>query len=196
LRINYRTTEEIRRYAVNLLKNCHIDDLDGGTDDNKLFYSLTHGVAPLHEQFSDANEQVSFILEYVKTIRDTGQQLSQICIVARTRYELKDIQSISEKGGIKVMQIKANHSDRGHNDSVRLATMHRVKGLEFDEVIIASFNEGLCPLKKNMEDRGDKVEVRQADTEERSLVYVAMTRAKKKLIVTSYGQESSYLKSK
>jgi len=109
---------------------------------------LTHGVAPLHEQFSDANEQASFILEYVKTIRDAGQQLSQICIVARTRYELKDIQSILEKGGIKVMQIKANHSDRGHNDSVRLATMHRVKGLEFDEVIIASFNEGLCPLKK------------------------------------------------
>jgi len=193
LRINYRTTEEIRRYAVNLLKNCQIDDLDGGTDDNKLFHSLTHGDPPLHEQFSDANEQASFILEYVRTIRDTGQQLSQICIVARTRYELKEIQSVLENGGIEVMQIKANHSDRGDNNSVRLATMHRVKGLEFDEVIIASFNEGLCPLKKNIEDRSDKVEVRQADTEERSLVYVAMTRAKKKCLILSYGVSSPYV---
>ena len=49
LKINYRTTEEIRKYAVGLLNGCQIDDLDGGIDDNKAFRSLTHGVPPLIE---------------------------------------------------------------------------------------------------------------------------------------------------
>jgi len=71
--------------------------------------------------------------------------------------------------------------------------MHRVKGIEFDEVILGSMNEGIVPLEKALDGKGDAVEKRQADLEERALVYVAMTRAKKKLIVTSYGQASPYL---
>jgi len=60
-------------------------------------------------------------------------------------------------------------------------------------VILASMNEEIVPLSRAMDGKGDAVEKRQADLEERALVYVAMTRAKKKLIVTSYGQESPYL---
>ena len=105
-----------------------------------------------------------------------------------------NIEKALEESGIKVLPIKANHSDKGHEDAVRLATMHRGKGLEFDEVILASVNSGLCPLKMNVEGKGDEVEARQADTEERSLVYVSMTRAKKKCLVLSYGTPSPYVK--
>ena len=51
LKVNYRTTEEIRHWAVNLLDGFQIVDLDGGLDDNKGYKSLTHGNAPQIEQF-------------------------------------------------------------------------------------------------------------------------------------------------
>jgi superfamily I DNA/RNA helicase len=45
-----------------------------------------------------------------------------------------------------------------------------------------------------MDEKSDKVERRQADLEERALLYVAITRAKKSAIVVSYGRASEYIK--
>ena len=60
---------------------------------------------------------------------------------------------------------------------------------------LASINQGLVPLDRVLEDKGDVVERRQADLEERALVYVAITRAKKVAVVLSYGEASPYLTS-
>ncbi|OQY18622.1 MAG: DNA helicase [Desulfobacteraceae bacterium 4572_35.1] len=163
LKINYRTTEEIRKLAVSLLNGCLIDDLDGGSDDNKAFRSLTHGTPPLFEQFSDSQEQADFIVEYLKNCQAAEKLLSQLCIVARTKYELQDVKEALDANGINYVQIQPDHSDHGDVDAVRLATMHRVKGLEFEEVILASVNDRLCPLAKNVEGRGDGVEIVLAD---------------------------------
>jgi len=54
-------------------------------------------------------------------------------------------------------------------------------------------NQGIIPFDRVLTEKGDAVEKRQADLEERALVYVAMTRARKKLMVTSYGLPSPYL---
>lgn len=122
-----------------------------------------------------------------------GCLCTTICIVARIKRELSLIQEQLGRVDIEYAEITAEEPDRGKEGAVRIATMHRVKGLEFDEVILASMNEEIVPLSGAMDGKGDAVEKRQADLEERALVYVSMTRAKKKLIVTSYGQESPYL---
>jgi len=67
-----------------------------------------------------------------------------------------------------------------------LATMHRVKGLEFDIVIVVSANKGVIPLEERMKNAGDEVERKQAEVEERSLLYVAITRAKRETFILSY----------
>ena len=193
LKVNYRTTEEIRKYAVGLLEGRAIDDLDGGKDDNKAFRSLTHGEPPLFEVFSDVDAQTEFVLHYLKGIADEGMFLSQVCIAARTGRELDGIEAALTDNGMTCLRIQPNHSDRGAEDKVRLATMHRVKGLEFEQIILASINDGLCPLNQNIQGKGDGVESALADTEERSLLYVAMTRAKKKCIVLSYGVPSRFI---
>jgi hypothetical protein len=46
LKVNYRTTEETRRFAVALLECRDIDDLDGGQDQQKGYMSLIHGEPP------------------------------------------------------------------------------------------------------------------------------------------------------
>ena len=67
-------------------------------------------------------------------------------------------------------------TDKQHNN-VTICTMHSSKGLEYDRVIIIDANEGIMPYNKA---------VTKADIEEeRRLFYVAMTRAKKQLIICS-----------
>jgi hypothetical protein len=82
--------------------------------------------------------------------------------------------------------------DRREKPGVRLATMHRVKGLEFDHVFVVSANKGFLPLEQAMAGTEDAVAERNADLIERSLLYVALTLAKKTATVTGWGNTESF----
>ena len=189
LKINYRTTDEIRSWAVRLLEGRAIDDLDGGEDTNTLYKSITHGEAPVIEQFENPDDQAGFIKGLLEKANEPG---AHFCVVARTRREVLAIQEKLEKLGVKTALIKPSEPESLDVDAIRLATVHRVKGLEFDQVILASANDGLIPLDFALRDKADVVSKEEADTEERSLVYVAITRARKSAFVLSYGATSKY----
>ena len=74
---------------------------------------------------------------------------------------------------------------------VKLATMHRVKGSEFTTVFIVAANKNYVPLKSAV-NRTDPAEREAAITSERCLLYVAMTRAKKKVMISAYGTPRSF----
>ncbi len=78
LRINYRTTEENRRWAVGLLEGIPIDDLDGGTDDQKGYKSLLHGEQPAVHHFKTAKEESDYIVSLLKECEDNDQELSTV----------------------------------------------------------------------------------------------------------------------
>lgn len=94
---------------------------------------------------------------------------------------LRHIDEVCEKAGEKAL-------NNFNGDQVKLLTMHRAKGLEFDTVFICGSVEGLTPYIKN-----DSVEATDFE-EERRLFYVAMTRAKKELYIISprkrYGKQT------
>ncbi len=186
LKINYRTTEEIRNAAVALLEGVAVDDLDGESDNQRLYKSLTHGEKPLFKHFDSFKEQVEFIAEYVTNEIKQGTTPSHICITARTNHEIDLIAEHISKAEIKNVKIDINEADLAPSDAIRTATLHRVKGLEFDVVVIASANKGLIRVGKN-DESADMVEKLQIENEEKSLLYVGMTRGKKKALVTSYG---------
>lgn len=75
---------------------------------------------------------------------------------------------------------------------MRLATMHRVKGLEFPVMILAGVNSKLMPLRIASVE-GDPTVKREHEDRERSLLFVAATRARDQLIVTSWGMPSPFL---
>ena len=193
LRLNYRTTEETRSWAVRLLDGREIDDLDGGLDDHKGFKSLTHGPLPQVIVFDSAEQQAAFIARWLGDLAGSGKKLRSTCIVARTRAERDSIGAEIEKAGLSCVVLERDLPDDAGDDAVRLATMHRVKGLEFDRVIIASANEGLVPLPKAIQGHADGRAREWAETEERALVYVAATRAKKELLVLGHGVASSFV---
>ena len=78
--------------------------------------------------------------------------------------------------------LKEQNKKNGEKEGVNLMTMHAAKGLEFDTVFVIETNEGSCPYKKAT--ANEEIE------EERRLFYVAMTRAKRKLVI-SYVKEKN-----
>ena len=194
LKLNYRTTEETRSWAVRLLDGREIDDLDGGRDDHKGFKSLTHGPAPQVLVFDSSEQQAAFIVRWLGDLAERGESLRSTCIVARTRAERDLVIQAIQEAGLPGVVLERDLPDDAGGDAVRLATMHRVKGLEFDRVIMASVNEGLVPLPQAIQGRADESAREWAETEERALVYVAATRARKELLLLGYGRASSFVR--
>ncbi len=193
LRLNYRTTEETRSWAVRLLDGREIDDLDGGRDDNRGFKSLTHGPAPQTVTLDSFEQQAEFIIRWLRELVERGESLREGCIVARTRAERDAVAHAIRDAGLPTAVLERDLPDDADGDAVRVATMHRVKGLEFDRVIMASVNEGLVPLPQAMAGHADDSARDWAETEERALVYVAATRARRELVVLSHGRASRFV---
>ena len=192
LRINYRTTEEIRQYAFALLNGISFDDLDEATDVGDKCQSLTHGRKPEIKNFKDFSEELSYITSEVKKLHEAGIADRNICITARTKKLLDLYIHGLNDAGIRTYEIKRSKVDDRRQDGIRIATMHRVKGLEFQYMFVASVNERFVPLKGAI-DHTDKVSEKESLTSEKCLLYVALTRAQKGAYITSYGKKSAFL---
>ena len=90
LKVNYRTTDEIRRFAVQLLEGRPIDDLDGGPDDQQGYMSLTHGASPTVHSFSSVADEIAYVTHYMLGLQRDSAALESICIVARTTSRAGD----------------------------------------------------------------------------------------------------------
>ncbi len=191
LRINYRTTEETRRMAVSVLEGISIDDLDDGQDDNKGYVSLMHGVTPDHKIYSTQAEEVEGIIEIIESLEAAKVKRSEICLVARTNALRNFYADALQRAGFESYEIKTNGVEDRNIDGIRVATMHRVKGLEFQHLFIAGANAQVIPLGHFQSD--DPVERREFELSERALLHVAMTRAIKSLVITSSGEPSPFL---
>lgn len=192
LKINYRTTEEIRNRAVALLEGFSIDDLDGGTDTQRQYKSLTHGDVPETERFNSFEEQCRYIKMLIQDGISRNTLPSHICIAARTNSEIDNISAYLKEQGITIFKINKDAPDSLETGDIRVATLHRVKGLEFDIMIVASVNKGMIPFEYQRE-YADELQKLQHEIEERALLYVGITRARKRAVITSYGEPSRFL---
>lgn len=193
LRINYRTTEENRRWAVSLLEDIPFDDLDGGLDSQKGYTSLLHGTEPSVQQFASFQEEIECIATNLDRIRQESGSLQEVCLVARTHELLRQYEGALQAKGLATCLIRRSEAEDRRKEGLRLATMHRVKGLEFDRVIIAGVNDGIVPLEDAVNSSSDTAIQTELDIQEKALLYVAATRAKKEVLVTSFGKRSRFL---
>jgi len=169
LYLNYRTTEEIRRMAVAMLEGCEVDDLDEGSDEVKRYKSLSHGSAPKMLDFQHLEDALGSLTPLLKVSLAEGRS---VCVIVPTKHDAN-----AAHGSLKTEKISAtilgpDERDQPDSKSVRIATMHRAKGLEFDEVVLL--------IPRNF---GDHQSI--ADNIQR-LQYVALTRAKKMATIVRY----------
>ena len=195
LYLNYRTTEQTRAWAAGLMEGRDIDDLDGGRDDNRRIVSLTDGPEPVVRTLDSEAEQAEFIVELLNRWTESGDSLADVCVVARTNAARDDVRERVGEYGIKHVVIDRDSDDRSQ-EGVRFATMHRVKGLEFERVILVSVNDGSVPPQSLWNSAHDDAEREAIETMERALLYVAVSRARREAFVLGYGQPSRLLELK
>ncbi len=194
LRVNYRTTEENRRWAVGLLEGVEYDDLDGGVDDQEVYKSLMRGEEPRIESFDSFQAEAEAIAEYLQQRKDDGESLRDTSIIARTKSLLDNYSGALRAEDLDTYTIRKDQAEDRSAPGVRLATMHRAKGLEFERVIIAGVTNGTVPLDRALAEAEDEPTREQIRKRERSLLYVSATRAKREVIVTCHDEPSSWLK--
>lgn len=197
LKINYRTTEPIKRVAVGVIKGVDYDDLDGGKESTKGYVSLIHdGVAPQYKIVSDANAEVEQVKEWLYECLDNGIKLSEICIAAPSMQLLKGIQTRLHRDGTEYRVLKGEQK-QGSTNGVDLCTFHSLKGLEYRVIILTDVNERNLPSKKTEGypfsgmDNASKKEFLSA---KRSLLYVAITRARQLVYMVGFGEPTELLK--
>ncbi len=193
LRINYRTTEETRAWATAVLHGLDFDDLDGGSDPASDTRSLLHGDQPLVQGFEDPGEEQRFLVSTLRQLREEQQSLASTCVAARTNKALEKLEALLKGEGFATRVIKAEESDDPSDPALRLATMHRVKGLEFDQVLLPGLDASQMPLLVELNKRPDALSRELFEQQERSLLHVAATRAKKRVVVSYSGKASPFI---
>lgn len=197
LKINYRTTEPIRRMAVGVIKGVDYDDMDGGKESTNGYVSLIHdGVAPQYKMVSDANAEVGQVMEWLEECQANDIKLSEICIAAPSMQLLKNIQSRLHRDG-KEYRVLKGAQKQGSTDGIDLCTFHSLKGLEYRVIILIDVNERNIPSKvrEGYPFSGmDKVAQKEFLSAKRSLLYVAITRARQLVFITGFGEKCELIK--
>ena len=161
LKINYRTTEEIRLYSHSLLTGLEVDDLDGGIVDTQADQSIMKGVAPFIQPCSSNEEAATAIVAWAKGLLNAGLGTHEICFTPCNKAVVTEL----EAANIRTHELKAREIDTGQEEpGIRYGSRQRIKGLEFKAVALI--------LKEN-----------DIESIERFTNYVAATRAREHLLV-------------
>lgn len=219
LRINYRTTEQIRSAADSIFRSSGadvadsvfaavrgiedaspattFDDLDGEESPTGDSRSLMSGPVPETQRFASQSDEMDAVREWIYGLCGTAENMAgdefdgervdprNVCVVARSRYCIDQWYKTLDDGLPYGVYRLGRDAENRQRQGIRIATMHRVKGLEFDYVVVVDVNDGVCPPKPALQAAGsDSVALNEIYREERSLIYVAMTRAKKSVLLT------------
>jgi hypothetical protein len=191
LKINYRTTEPIKKVAVSIIKGIPFDDMDGGTESMKGYVSLIHGgEKPTYKIVNNASEEVEQIIEWIKECENSTINPNDICIAAPNMGLMKNLQTYLHTNGIAYKILKGT-SKQGANNGISLCTLHSLKGLEFKVVVLMGVNERNIPSKvtEGYPFNGmDILEKKEFLSSKRSLLYVAITRARQLVYIVGYGE--------
>ncbi len=198
LKVNYRTTEPIKRVAVSVVKGQVYDDMDGGTESIKGYVSLIRGgEKPSYDMATNANEEVTKVLEKIAECRQDGIDYKDICVAAPSARYMKELQSQLHANGTAYRVLKGS-GKQSDSTGISLCTFHSLKGLEFKVVILMGVNERNIPSKATDGfpfNAMDAVEKKEHLSAKRSLLYVAITRARQLVFMTGYGEPCQLLTS-
>ncbi len=197
LRVNYRTTDEIRKVAESVYANTTVDDMEGGTDTKTGYASLRHGKEPVFNRSESLQQECQWLIDEIKKLTTKGKRpykSSEICIACRTNEQLEQYQkslvALSKDETFRLLS--RSRADDPSLPGVRLATVHRIKGLEYKVVFVVGMNDGVFPMVlPSIGD--DPVRLRQLKRVEDALFYVACSRASDALYLSCWGKPGAYM---
>lgn len=196
LTVNYRTTRQILGSANRLIGGASFDDLDAGTDTLDGYRSVLTGLAPQSSRAPDRLTEMRAVATLIQERHDAyGTPYSAMAVSVPDGSSAQEFANVlaREPFSIPVVELR-REGVRADLDAVRIGTMHRFKGLEFQRVFLTSIGEGQVPHQRIEQYRlANPDRYRQEEQRARSLVFVAATRARDELIVTWSGEASRFL---
>lgn len=161
LLLNYRTTEQIGRWALSWIAGVEYEDLDGASDSLKGYRSLVSGSVPVDLRSLVPEEKLAKLRELLSGL--SPEELASTCLALPSRELVQEWKSHLDTWDIPARVLGAVLPADGDKAAVSISTIHRIKGLEFDRVLVR------LP--------GDTMQ------NSRSLGFVAATRARKELVL-------------
>ena len=188
LRVNYRTTEEIKQSAVNILKGEKYDDFDGAPETLSGYVSLMHGKIPVYTIYNSKEEEMSAVLSIVKDLHDkSGFSYKDIAIATFFKESIKLCQDVLHRHEIPYNNLEGKFKN---SEGLVLSTLHNLKGLEFKIVIITNVNSQTYPWKPVGWNNANNAEKKTILRNQKSLYYMAITRAMMQVYITGTGQKA------
>lgn len=190
LRVNYRTSHQIRMQADRLL-GPEVSDADGNTDDRRDTVSVFNGPAPVIQILTSENEEIKTVSAWLSGKVKAGVAPHEFGVFVRSEAEVRRARAAVDDAGIP-FKILDEHVETT-SCYVSISTMHLAKGLEFRAVVVMACDDEIIPLQERIETVGDDADLEDVYNTERHLLYVACTRARDHLLVTSVAPASEFL---
>lgn len=190
LRVNYRTSHQIRMQADRLLGPV-LADVDGNSEDRSDTISVFNGPPPTIHSLKTESEEVKIVGAWMAEQVKAGVLPHEFGVFVRSEAQLDRARAAVKETGL-AFKILDDHVETtsGH---VSISTMHLAKGLEFRAVVVMACDDEVIPLQQRIEAVGDDADLKEVYDTERHLLYVACTRARDHLLVTSVGPASEFL---
>ena len=185
LRVNYRTTEEIKRAATNVVNGCAFDDFDGSPESLAGYVSLMHGDRPEYKIYDNRNEEIAAIIDFIRMCRENGIEYKDIVVASYIKDSIKPVQDALHRNNIPYKNLM--NEGTGNDNGVNLSSFHNMKGLEFKVVILSDVNKKTFPYLPYGFEGLDEIEKKNHLMNQKALMYVAITRALQKVLITGRG---------
>ena len=190
LRINYRTSHQIRQQADRLLGPI-TTDIDGNTEDRTDTISVFNGPVPLIFTYADENAEIEAVSKWLVEYTVAGLLPQEFGVFVRSGAQIKRAEAAVAKAGLK-FKVLDEHVETT-SGFVSISTMHLAKGLEFRAVVVMACDDEVLPLQERIESIGDDADLQEVYDTERHLLYVACTRARDFLAVSGVNPSSEFL---
>ena len=190
LRINYRTSHQIRTQADRLL-GPEVSDVDGNTEERLGTVSVFNGPAPEIRASDSPEDEARLVGEWLTSLREVGLVPHEMSVFVRSATELERASGAVENAGLLHRVLDENAGTK--NGYVSVGTMHFAKGMEFRAVAVMACDDEVIPSQERIETVTDDADLAEIYDTERHLLYVACTRARDYLLLTSGDAPSEFL---
>ena len=190
LRINYRTSHQIRMQADRLL-GPELSDVDGNKENRRSTISVFNGLKPTIVELDSIEDETNSVGQWLKDRVGEGLMPHEFGVFVRSSAELERAKAAVEAADLTFVVLDENvETVSGHTS---ISTMHLAKGLEFRAVVVMACDDEIVPLQERIETVADDADLQEVYDTERHLLYVACTRARDHLLVTSGDVPSEFL---
>jgi mRNA-degrading endonuclease RelE of RelBE toxin-antitoxin system len=190
LRINYRTSHQIRMQADRLL-GPEVSDVDGNKEDRRGTISTFNGPQPDIIVLDTPQEEMKAVSQWLAKRTNEGIVPHEIGVFVRSAAELGRARAAVE--GAKLPYKVLDDNVDTTSGCASICTMHLAKGLEFRTVVVMACDDEIIPSQERIETVVDDADLEEVYNTERHLLYVACTRARDHLLVTSVDPASEFL---